>query len=216
MDPGAPAEAQPMPAPDPASVVEPVPFSASAADPAAPDTALPPPPAPPQFVEIPKRPGQLSPGWRLAFGIGWAADHHRLCRGVGIVACDRPVDVVARCGCRTAHDPDPAAAVLRTHPRNHRGNLELAIPALPRDRRGLCRRGDRYRRPRTASSGSQWSNWCLPAPGCASASPRWPACIASRYPHAPPPHPAFDPWRPHPGPQRSNVVMTGLHRRPTR
>jgi hypothetical protein len=72
MDPGAPAEAQPMPAPDPASVVEPVPFSASAADPAAPDTALPPPPAPPQFVEIPKRPGQLSPGWRLAFGIGWA------------------------------------------------------------------------------------------------------------------------------------------------
>ncbi len=30
-------------------------------------------PEPPLVEQIPRRPGQLSPGWRLAFGIGWAA-----------------------------------------------------------------------------------------------------------------------------------------------
>ncbi len=30
-------------------------------------------PEPPWVEQAPKRPGQLSPGWRLAFGIGWAA-----------------------------------------------------------------------------------------------------------------------------------------------
>jgi hypothetical protein len=30
-------------------------------------------PEPPLVEQIPRRTGQLSPGWRLAFGIGWAA-----------------------------------------------------------------------------------------------------------------------------------------------
>jgi hypothetical protein len=56
MDPGAPAEAQPMVAPPPYS-------------PPQSEQGFPPPPwvAPP-----PKRAGQLAPGWRLAFGLGWA------------------------------------------------------------------------------------------------------------------------------------------------
>ena len=62
MDPGAPADAQPVAEPTPALPV----FS-----PPVVESEL---PAPPPFVQpTPKRVGQLSPGWRLVFGIGWAA-----------------------------------------------------------------------------------------------------------------------------------------------
>ncbi len=61
MDPGTTADAQPVPSPEPEQRV----------------SALPPPP--PAFaqpgdawVQPTKLAGQLSPGWRLAFGLGWA------------------------------------------------------------------------------------------------------------------------------------------------
>jgi hypothetical protein len=61
MDPGAPAEAQTVPQTGP-----PPPFFA----PPASEQVRP----PPQWVEpTPKRAGQLTPAWRLVFGLGWAA-----------------------------------------------------------------------------------------------------------------------------------------------
>jgi hypothetical protein len=66
MDPGAPAEAQPVAEPTPAPAV----FSPPVADPALP---APPPIQQVQFEPPPKRAGQLSPKWRVAFGVGWAA-----------------------------------------------------------------------------------------------------------------------------------------------
>ena len=58
MDPGAPAEAEPV---EPVEALE---YDDESEDPEQRDTP---------WVEAPRRVGQLTPMWRLVFGIGWAA-----------------------------------------------------------------------------------------------------------------------------------------------
>src|SRR4051812_25457669 len=62
--------------------------------------------------------------------------HHLLRGGLGDLACDRVVDLVARCRRRTEADPRETVALLRSDPRDSGSCGELAILAIPGHRGG--------------------------------------------------------------------------------